>query len=163
MTRPAKLELNSDYSSHVSKYCSSNDLLLIWVAGWSSAASQIRNFNSWMINNFKIWRFTFCLAGGKPSTWIDWQDRSRWFSFSVLNPMILPGYQTSDSASSSEFSSLGLACLACGARVALGWLSVFKFCHPIVRSDHWLIPSQCCVSTQVYWSCLSRHSLLIII
>ena len=61
--------------------------------------------------------------------------------------MILP-YQDvrlSDSGSSSclacgtsvtlfKFSPLALACLVCGASVALGWLSGFKFCHPIVRS-----------------------------
>ena len=33
--------------------------------------------------------------------------------------MILPGYQTSDSATSSKFHHLALACLACGASVAL--------------------------------------------
>ena len=33
-----------------------------------------------------------------------------------------------------KFSPLALACLACGASVVLGWLSRFKFCHPIVRS-----------------------------
>ena len=33
-----------------------------------------------------------------------------------------------------KISPLGLAC---GASVALGWLSGFKFCHPIVRSLHY--------------------------
>ena len=42
-------------------------------------------------------------------------------------------------------SPLGLACLACGASVALGWLSRFDLCHPIVRSLVWLesATSQC--------------------
>ena len=46
----------------------------------------------------------------------------------------LVGYQTSDSASSAKFHHFALLGLACGASVTLGWLSGFKFCHPIVRS-----------------------------
>ena len=47
----------------------------------------------------------------------------------LLDPMIIHlGCQNTDSTSSSP---LGLACGAC---VALEWLSRFNFCHPIVRS-----------------------------
>ena len=56
--------------------------------------------------------------------------------------MILPGYQTSDSASSSNFHHLALL----SASVPLGWLSRFNFCHPIVRS-----------LGVVHIQCLMRH------
>ena len=50
-----------------------------------------------------------------------------------LNDLTL-GYSTRDSGSSSKFHHLAFACLACGTSVALGWLSRFLICYPIVRS-----------------------------
>ena len=54
-----------------------------------------------------------------------------WLFESVLFNDLSLGYQTRDSASKYKISPLGLAC---GASVALGWISGFQFCHPIVRS-----------------------------
>ena len=51
--------------------------------------------------------------------------------------IILPGYQTSDSASTSKFLPVAFVCLSCGVSVTLEWLSKFKFCHSIVRSFGW--------------------------
>ena len=68
----------------------------------------------------------------------------------MLLAMILPGCQTSYSASSSKFHHLAflMALVSCSSNflnwpllalfvvlvLHLGWLSRFKFCHPIVRS-----------------------------
>ena len=90
--------------------------------------------------------------------WFSQQNIPALIVSTPASPMILPGYQTSDSASSSKYHHLSLLvalvshcsnfhhwpllALLYGTSVALGWLSGFKFCHPIVKSliqgeQHW--------------------------
>ena len=68
---------------------------------------------------------------------------------SVWSSDLSLGCQTSDSVVVQNFTTwpclaylwhqchivhIFTTCLACGASVAVGWLSRFRFCHPIVRS-----------------------------
>ena len=72
------------------------------------------------------------------------QQKCHNFPFFKLFPLIHikcpiehePMIRMSDKRLSKQFklSPLALACLACGASIALSPLSRFKLCHPIVRS-----------------------------
>ena len=122
-----QLSLSLFYSSEV-----------LSVAPACKALSSSRS--CWLLWNIIVWwRQLFLLV----STEQQQQDIRNCLS---TNDLTL-GYQTSDSASSSKFHNLALLVvlvsrssnfhhwpLLCGASVALGWLSGFKFCHPIVRS-----------------------------
>ena len=82
--------------------------------------------------------------------------------------------QNSDSASSSIFHQLALFALlmvlvshssplslACGASVAVGWLSGFIFCHPI--NDHWLkLSTRYWLHSFMIWWCWCHVNIRII-